>query len=137
MTRLAVAKHPDIAQRFADGPTYPQWRYLTVIKQVMGLGKQEDFQQACINAAMRNNPEFARQVRRGDFMVSGAQIVEKAEQERNRPDPLPRGQTASEALIAVAKSYIAQGVDPMEAYTRAHHEHPTWYVQYRKEALGR
>ena len=83
--RLAVYKHPDIAQRFGDGPTYPQWRYLTVIKQVMGVGKQEAFQDHCVNTAMRLNPTFAKQLRRSDFMVSGATLVEKAERERNWP----------------------------------------------------
>ena len=60
--RLAVAKHPDITQRFIDGPKYPQWPYLSVLKQATGFGKQEDFTQACINTAMRLNPAFARQV---------------------------------------------------------------------------
>jgi len=135
--RLAVAKHPDITQRFLDGPKYPQWPYLSVLKQATGFGKQEDFQNHCINVAMRNNPAFAKQVRRGDFDVSPAQLVEKAAQERDRADPLPRGQTASEALLTVAKRYVAEGVPMGEAYSRAAYEHPRWYVQYRKESYGR
>ena len=129
---LKTAEGLSLAQRCLDGPTSPLWSHLPTIKKAVNCVDTSEHTIAHINTALRLNPQFARQVARGDFMVPALALVEKA-----APDPLPTGQTASEALIAVAKRYIAQGVPHGEAYGRAAREHPTWYDQHSRETRGR
>lgn len=133
---MAADQHRDIAKLVLYGPKYPQWTHIATIRKAVGAPDPDAFRTDCFNLAMRS-PVFAEKVRRGDFMPTGAELVAKADRERNRPDPLPPGKTAKEALIDVAKRYQAQGVPHGEAHDRAASEHPLWYTQYERESRQR
>lgn len=130
--RKVIAKHRDLAELVLYGPKDPQWRHIPLIKQIMGVRDREAISRENVNLALRLNPTFARQVARGDFQVPASALIEK-----RGGVPIRKGLTAYEALMEVAKRHEAEGMPLVEAMNQAAHEHPDWYEQHTRQALGR